>query len=137
MLALRPCHGGDLAPRLAIGATGPAQRRQLAFIDADRAEFARLIDADHALDELPRLEIAGVAPVAGPHGCSLTLRMTVADSTNATPADRIAFQPAIEMPHIDQATWSQRTILALKRYFLSSAGDRPLGIRPEQACGPA
>ena len=58
-------------------------------------------------------------------------------STKASAADRIAFQPAMEMPHIAHAVSSQRTILAPNRYFLSCSGESPRGTLPAQACGPA
>src|SRR5476651_877201 len=67
VLALRAGHAGDLAAGFAVGPAGPAQRRELALVYAHRTEFARLVDADHALDELARIGIAGVAPFTGFH----------------------------------------------------------------------
>ena len=71
MLALGARHRGDLAAGVAAGAAGPAQRGELAFVDAHGAEFARLVDADHALDQRARLEVAGIAPLAGFHDFAL------------------------------------------------------------------
>ena len=63
--------------------------------------------------------------------------MRLPDSRIASPPDRIAFQPAIEMPHNFHAASSQRTMRAPSRIFFSSSADRPAGMRPEQACGPS
>src|SRR5260221_10464128 len=107
MLAFAARHIGDLAAGAAVQPAGQTQRRELAFVDPHRAEFAGLVDADDAFDELARIGIAGVhffKPCAVPMA-----------RTSARAAEMIAFQPAIEMPSIDQAVSSQRTILALNR----------------------
>ena len=54
LLCSRSCAAmcGDLAAGLAVGAAGPAQRRELALVDAHGAEFAGLVDADRALDQV-------------------------------------------------------------------------------------
>src|SRR5207237_8468576 len=137
VLALGAGHGGDLGVGLAVGAAGPAQRGKLAVVDAHRPELAGLVDADHPFDQLARIGIAGVARLAGGHGCALMWRATLAVSRIARPPDRMAFQPATATFHIFHAAWSQRTMRADRRYFLSSASLRPAGTRPEQACGPA
>ena len=43
MLALGARHGRDLAPGDSMAAPGPAQRRQLALVDAHRAELTGLV----------------------------------------------------------------------------------------------
>jgi hypothetical protein len=96
VLALGARHGGDLAAGLAVASAGPAQRRQLALVDAHRAELARLVDADHPLDQLARLGVAGIADLTGLHASPRMWRRTLADSPSASTPDRMAFQPAIE-----------------------------------------
>ena len=98
-----------LRPALPFSAAGPAQSGELALVDAHRAEFAGLVDADDALDKLAWIGIAGV------HFFIFRPRAVPTARTSARPAETIAFQPAIEMPSIDQAVSSQRTILALNR----------------------
>src|SRR5690242_14032578 len=90
-------HAGD---QLGFGAVG-AEHRKLAGVDARRAIFARLVDADHRRTVGPA--VAG--PPRAHARCRLRLSMTM---SAAPPSDRIAFQPAIEMPRKRNWTSSHR-----------------------------
>src|SRR5687768_8357854 len=90
-------HAGDNSPGRAV----LAEHRQLAGVDAGRAIFAGLVDAQHGVGVGPA--IAGL-PAAHPRPFARSSVIAAAE-----PSERIAFQPAMEMPSSDHCTWSQRT----------------------------
>src|SRR5215207_6123661 len=102
MPSLLVCHARDELGRRRIA----AQDRELPGIDARCAELAGLVDADHR----GRVR-ASLAWAPGAHARrAFSTRMAI----RAAPvSDRMAFQPAIEIPNSDHCTWSQRTSGAL------------------------
>src|SRR5688572_20055112 len=96
MALLLARHAGDeVRRRRAL-----AEHGELARVDASRAIFAGLVDAQHrrAVD----LAVAG----ARRHDRSLH---TSQQMMMAEPSDRTAFQPAMEIPRKANWIWSQRT----------------------------
>ena len=78
-----------------------AEHGELAGIDARRAIFARLVDAEHR-------RAVGPASPGRQRLIGATPERQEGDRA-APPSDRIAFHPAMEMPRNDHCTSSQRT----------------------------
>src|SRR6476659_3577306 len=82
--------------------TVAAKDRQLPGVDARRAIFAGLVDAQHGCGVRP--------PVAGPPAGHARLERRLRRRISAAPpSERMAFHPAIEMPRKRNWTSSQRT----------------------------
>src|SRR4051812_34542622 len=108
-------HAGD---QLGFGAIA-AEHRELAGVDACRAIFAGLVDAEH------RCRVG--TSIAGPPAAHTRRGFRVSSKiSEAPPSDRIAFQPAMEMPRKRNCTSSHRTNGAWVIWLNSSAVVRPL-----------
>src|SRR5436190_498469 len=122
MLLFLRGHAADLAgERMVL-----AEHGELAGIDAGRAIFPGLVDAQHRGGVGPRVTGAPggrrrahmAAGVAAFGFLKLNHRIT-----NAEDREMIAFHPAIEMPNNDHCTSSQRTIGRLKTWFNMSSAE--------------
>src|SRR6185437_5315813 len=107
-----------------------AHHRKLTFIDAHRAIFARMIDADHRVGVT--FDLRTGRRRAGPSCCAHPLCLTNAIApSNAAPSEITALYPAIEIPRSRQAAMSHITTRSLKSMVpvYSKRG-------PVQCCGP-
>src|SRR5205085_167755 len=98
-----------------------AKHRKLTGINARRAIFSGLIDAEHRR----RVGAAVAWPPAFHRRVVLRLKIRI---SAAPPSERIAFQPAIEMPRKRNWTWSQRISGACVICFKSSAVEPSVAI---------
>ena len=94
----------------------------MARIDPGRAIFAGLVDAQHRASVRSRV----AWPPAGHVRLLRTVRIAM---SAAPPSERIAFQPAMEMPRKRNWTSSQRINGAWLISFRSSAGLKSLRVR--------